>query len=485
MTKLLKYLPTCFLLALPTFAFAADWNISEPTVANQNSEYWIGIEPSNNLDVKTGASLDFRVTETTEKDINKISVSGEKASAYFGVEENAYNSGARLSLNLQAAQGTILVGAESTLTFGKGTTLNIVGFQNGQFTKGYIGREANLVFDASTLNITMNSNNTGMLAIVNGENQAGTLTFKNGASFESSTSDPTKSIYLYSGRGIGASTSTYIHSGSNITFTYLIQDSTSGKVYYEVSGKNSQLKVTSLVASNGTFGNNNRGAGIGHWNYSGTETSTLRIADGGKVIASGYCIPTGSKQIGSGLKIYKNGILQLAPSSANNAIEAGGSAMIEATALNFAQGAKLELDLSGLTGISEEFKTSNNIFTFEIVKIIHDEELNSIYDIYKDNVYSNEAAGTLGTILNRDSTDTEIRDFLDSIVSGDYLSTINAENWNQNTLEWFYSDTGDGYTLGFTMEYIGQYVPVPEPSTYAAVMGVLALMLLALKKRKD
>ena len=157
--------------------------------------------------------------------------------------------------------------------------------------------------------------------------------------------------------------------------------------------------------------------------------------------------------------------------------------MVEATAINFSEGARLELDLSGLTAMSEEFKTSDSVFAFDLLKVVYSEELGQILDIYKDNVYTSDVAGSYGTKLEWDSDSSAIEEFLVGLINEDYLSSINGEYWDKDSLEWFYSDGGDAYVLGFTMEYIGQYVPVPEPSAYAAIFGALAL-LLAIGRRK-
>lgn len=282
----------------------------------------------------------------------------------------------------------------------------------------------------------------------------------------------------------GASTSFYVQSGAKLSFAYIGQDANSGKVFYEVSGKISTLTVNFREGNaDGTIWHSNTGASIGNYKYSGSDTSTLRIADGGKFVVQGHS-RNPNYRLNSGLKVYKNGILQLAPTSANDARQAGGSAMVEASTVNFQQGGKLELDLSGLGAMSEEFKTSDNVFAFDLLKVVYNEEIGQLLDIYKDNTYTGDVTGSYGIKLEWDSESAAIEEFLTGLISEDYITTINGEFWDENSLEWFYSDGGDGYVLGFTMEYIGQYVPVPEPSTYAAIFGVLSLFLAIKRRRK-
>ena len=92
--------------------------------------------------------------------------------------------------------------------------------------------------------------------------------FKNGASFDSSLDDPTKTVALYAGRGEGANTSFYVQGGAEVSFAYIGQDANSGKVFYEVSGKNSKLTVSSREGNaDGTIWHSNTGASIGNYKY--------------------------------------------------------------------------------------------------------------------------------------------------------------------------------------------------------------------------
>lgn len=95
-----------------------------------------------------------------------------------------------------------------------------------------------------------------------------------------------------------------------------------------------------------------------------------------------------------------------------------------------------------------------------MLKVVYNEEIGQLLDIYKDNTYTGDVTGSYGIKLEWDSESAAIEEFLTGLISEDYITTINGEFWDENSLEWFYSDGGDGYVLGFTMEYIGQYVPV-------------------------
>lgn len=453
--------------------------VNTPTEADQTNPNWQTLD--GNLNVGEGGSLIFKVTESASKDFNTIIISSSSAtSAYFGVEDNAYDEGARLTLNLKGANSQVQFSSStdtpSSVIFAKGTTVNLVNFDNGTFSV----RGSELVFDSSVLNITLSEQVTprGILNL-----DTGSVYFRNGALLELSATDPLKQVQLFAGRKSGNS-SFYVQSGAKVTFSSIRQDATSGEINYEVSGRGSVFTITSteLDTSTGSVRNSNYGAYIGHYAYTGSDTTTLRIADGGKFVVQGFS-RNSNYQLNSGLKVYKNGILQLAPTSANNARQAGGSSMVEATAINFSEGARLELDLSGLTAMSEEFKTSDSVFAFDLLKVVYSEELGQILDIYKDNVYTGDVAGSYGTKLEWNSESAAIEEFLAGLINEDYISTINGEFWDKDSLEWFYSDGGDGYVLGFTMEYIGQYVPVPEPSAYAAIFGALAL-LLAIGRRK-